>query len=112
MAEAGSVTAWIDGAKLGDDNAIERLWTRYFRRLAGLSEFFSREPTPQDAAQFSDQYDQLLRRLKDPALKTIAVRKLQGYTNVEIARELSITSRTVDRKLRLIRAVWSEEVGL
>ncbi len=79
--------------------------------MPGLSEFLSREPTPEDAAQFSDACDYLFGKLEGLTLKTIALRKLHGYTNAEIARELGITSRTIDRKLRLIRAVWEEEVA-
>jgi DNA-directed RNA polymerase specialized sigma24 family protein len=75
-----------------------------------LSEFLGREPTPEDAAQFSEACDHLFGRLEGPTLKTIALRKLHGYTNEEIARELGVASRTIDRKLRLIRAVWEEGV--
>jgi DNA-directed RNA polymerase specialized sigma24 family protein len=76
--------------------------------IQGLADFLSREPTPEDAARFSEACDHLFDRLEGPTLKTIALRKLHGYTNAEIGRELGITSRTVDRKLRLIRAVWEE----
>jgi DNA-directed RNA polymerase specialized sigma24 family protein len=78
----------------------------------GLPEFLAREPTPEDAAQFSDACDYLFDRLDEPILKTIALRKLHGYTNEEIAHELGVTSRTIDRKLRLIRAVWEEGVAV
>jgi len=80
--------------------------------MLGLSEFLGREPTPEDAAQFSAASDYLFGKLEGRTLKTIALRKLHGYTNTEIARELGITSRTIDRKLRLIRAVWEEEVAV
>jgi DNA-directed RNA polymerase specialized sigma24 family protein len=80
--------------------------------LAGLSAFLSREPTPEDAAQFSDACEYLFSRLDEPTLKTIALRKLHGYTNEEIAQELRVTPRTIDRKLRLIRAVWEEGVAV
>ena len=66
----------------------------------------------EDAAQFSDACDYLFGRLQDPMLKTIALRKLHGYTNDEIGRELGVTPRTIDRKLRLIRALWEEEVAV
>ena len=43
-------------------------------------------------------------------LKTVALRKLEGYDVQEIAAELGASTRTVERKLRLIRAIWEEEV--
>src|ERR1044072_9547008 len=32
-----SETAWIDGVKLGDDQAARLLWEQYFHRLVGLA---------------------------------------------------------------------------
>jgi DNA-directed RNA polymerase specialized sigma24 family protein len=74
----------------------------------GLARFLGREPTPDAAAEFADACDHLFQRLEDPVLKSIALRKLEGWTTEEIAGELSTTRRTVDRKLKLIRALWEE----
>ena len=43
----------------------------------------------------------------DPVLRRVALLKLEGYTNPEIATELGITARTVERKLDRIRARWT-----
>ena len=75
----------------------------------GLAAFLSREPTPDDAAEFADQLDTLFERLNDETLRVIAFQKLQGLTSEEIAASLGISTRTVDRKLQLIRAIWAEE---
>ena len=77
---------------------------------AGLAEFCKNEPTPQAAAEFADQLEHLLQKLDDATLKTIALRKLEGFTSAEIATELGVTARTVDRKLNVIRALWEEDV--
>ena len=37
--------------------------------------------------------------LKDPGLRQIALWKLEGYTNPEIAAQLDCTVRAVERKL-------------
>ena len=42
--------------------------------------------------------------LTDPGLRQIALWKLEGYTNPEIAERLECTLRTVERKLD--RAYW------
>jgi DNA-directed RNA polymerase specialized sigma24 family protein len=77
----------------------------------GLSRFLSREPTPDDAAEFADELEGLFSRLDDVLLRVIAFQKLQGLTPEEIAGSLDVSRRTVDRKLRLIRAMWEEGSG-
>ncbi len=37
MANDNSVTIWLDAAKAGDDQAIGKLWDRYFQRLVRLA---------------------------------------------------------------------------
>jgi RNA polymerase sigma factor (sigma-70 family) len=75
----------------------------------GIAGFLGREPSPEAAAEFTEAYDRLFAKLEDPTLKTIALRKLEGMSSGEIADELGTSRRTVDRKLRLIRAIWEEE---
>jgi DNA-directed RNA polymerase specialized sigma24 family protein len=76
--------------------------------LAGLAGFLSREPTPADAAEFADQLETLFARLDDLTLRVIAFQRLQGLSSKDIAGSLEISPRTVDRKLELIRAIWTE----
>jgi len=75
----------------------------------GLAWVLGREPTPADAAALADDYQRLFAKLDDPVLKTIALRKLEGFSSEEIAAELKVSVRTVDRKLGLVRAVWEED---
>jgi RNA polymerase sigma factor (sigma-70 family) len=66
------------------------------------------DPTPADAAALSEGLERRLCALDDPVLRWIALRKLEGYTNKEIARELdNCTERTIERKLERIRARWT-----
>jgi RNA polymerase sigma factor (sigma-70 family) len=74
-----------------------------------LEEVMAREPTPELAAQIVEQYELLLNRLDDPVLQQIAVWKLEGFTNGEIAGKLACSRRTVIRKLETIRLIWSKE---
>ena len=37
MAHDDSVTGWLDGIKAGQDDQIQRLWDRYFKRLVRLA---------------------------------------------------------------------------
>lgn len=47
--------------------------------------------------------------LLDEETRTIALQRLMGYKNREIADELQCTERKVERKLQLIRAIWEAE---
>jgi len=75
----------------------------------GMAQVLSREPAPEEAAQFNDDVERLLDALGDPKLRTIALRKLEGFTSAEIATELGISARSIDRKLELIREMWREK---
>jgi DNA-directed RNA polymerase specialized sigma24 family protein len=75
---------------------------------AGLEQVVSREPTPELAAQLAEECRRLLGRLNDATLQTLALLKMEGYTNHEVATRLGCALRTVERKLRLIRQIWKE----
>ncbi|MGO9466040.1 MAG: ECF-type sigma factor [Isosphaeraceae bacterium] len=77
----------------------------------GMAQVLSREPAPEVAAQFAEDYERLINKLEDPALKSVALRKLEGHSSEEIAAELGTSRRTIDRKLTLIRRIWQEELG-
>jgi DNA-directed RNA polymerase specialized sigma24 family protein len=67
------------------------------------------EPTPELAAQFADELRDLLGRLDDPTLSRIAVWRMEGYTNKEIAGRIGVIEQTVERKVRRIRDIWAGE---
>ena len=69
----------------------------------------SDEPTPEFAVQVAEECALLLGKLADPLLVRIAELKLAGHTSAEIADELELCERSIERKLNCIRAKWSEE---
>ena len=69
----------------------------------------SPEPTPDFAAQIAEEFRILLERLDDSELRTIAVWRMEGLTSEEIAGNLGCALSTIERRLRLIRRIWSEE---
>jgi DNA-directed RNA polymerase specialized sigma24 family protein len=77
----------------------------------GLDEIVGREPTPAFAAEVGEECRRLLNALADPVLTTIALWKMEGYTNDEIAGRLRCAPRSIERKLRVIRTVWEKEAG-
>jgi DNA-directed RNA polymerase specialized sigma24 family protein len=91
MSSTGSVTLWIGRLQSGDPLAAQQLWERYFRRLVGLAR------------------QRLLDSLGDDSLRSVALRKMARHSNDEIAARLGCAPRTVARKLRRIRTLWSQE---
>jgi DNA-directed RNA polymerase specialized sigma24 family protein len=77
---------------------------------AGMDRLAGREPTPEEVARFADDCDRLFARLDDPTLRSIARLRLEGHTSDEVAAALNVSTRTVDRKLALIRATWEEDL--
>jgi len=77
--------------------------------VAGLSQVAGHEPTPEFAAEVAERLGQLLERLDDASLRSIALLKMEGWSNEEIAKRLDCGLRTVERKLSLIRRIWKAE---
>jgi DNA-directed RNA polymerase specialized sigma24 family protein len=75
-----------------------------------LEEVLSVEPTPEVAAMIQDELRFLLGKLVDPNLKTIALKKMEGYTDEEIAQQQNCVRRTIVRKLGVIRKLWADEI--
>jgi DNA-directed RNA polymerase specialized sigma24 family protein len=75
-----------------------------------LEQLLTREPSPEDAAQIADECRRLLGLLGDPELRQIALWKVEGYTNEEIAANLDCVTRTVERKVSRIRLLWKHEL--
>jgi DNA-directed RNA polymerase specialized sigma24 family protein len=64
------------------------------------------EPTPSFAAEIAEQCERLLAQLPTNELRTVALLKMEGYTNRELATRLGKSVATVERKLALIRGYW------
>jgi DNA-directed RNA polymerase specialized sigma24 family protein len=198
----GSITRWIGHVKDGDRDAMERLWSRYFQRLAALARkrlnasrrvagavdeedvalsalnslwdrisagqlpevrgrnelwrllvvitarkvisrikhegrqkrgggrlvdeaalaagsdetdalarFVSTEPTAEFVAMVAEETARKLASLPDPALRQVAILRMEGHSNQEIAASLGCVVRTVERKLEVIRSLWGAETG-
>ena len=73
-----------------------------------LSRIVVREPTPEDAFHLAEECRRLLSSLPDPQLRRIALLKMEGNSDREVGEALGLGLRTVERKLAVIRAVWSD----
>jgi RNA polymerase sigma factor (sigma-70 family) len=68
-----------------------------------LEQMEATEPSPAEAAILNETLERWLEALADPDLVQIALLRLEGYTNREIAERRGCVERTIERKLALIR---------
>ena len=76
---------------------------------AGIELVVGPEPTPAFAAEVAEQARRLLEALPNQVLRDVAVWKMEGDSVEEIAERLGCSTRTVDRKLDVIRSIWKEK---
>ena len=76
-----------------------------------LAQFVSAEPTPEFVAMVAEETARKLASLPDPALRQVAVLRMEGHSNQEIAARLGCVVRTVERKLDVVRSLWGVEAG-
>jgi DNA-directed RNA polymerase specialized sigma24 family protein len=69
------------------------------------------EPTPEFAAMVAEETARRLDALPDPVLRQVALRRMEGFSNEEIAEQLGCVPRTVERKLEVIRKLWKEDAS-
>ena len=75
-----------------------------------IAEIMGDDPTPELACMLAEQVSVLLDHLADPDLQRLAVGKMEGYTNEEMAEKLGCSLRTIERRLRLIREKCRQEL--
>ena len=64
---------------------------------------------PELAIMVSEEIRRILDLLPDSNLQDLAIAKMEGCTNEEIAQRLQCSERTVERRLHLIREIWQGE---
>lgn len=74
----------------------------------GINDVFDEKQIPQMSSELIGTCDEMLEQLGDDTLRQIALLRLEGHGNNEIAESLSVSLATVKRKLKLIREMWSD----
>ncbi len=67
-----------------------------------------KQPTPEIALIVAEECQKLLAALGDETLVQIAIWKMEGFLDTEIAEKLGCVTRTVERKVNRIREKWTE----
>jgi DNA-directed RNA polymerase specialized sigma24 family protein len=69
------------------------------------------EPDPAEAAALAETCALLLALPGKEDLRQVALWRLEGYSNAEIARRPGRHEGTVERKLQVIREIWQDRPG-
>lgn len=80
-------------------------------RRIGFDQIFSESPSPEFVAQLTEEYQRLFEHLQDADLRKIATLKMEGYTIDEISVQLGRAPATIERKLKVIRAIWEKDLA-
>ncbi|MCD0461748.1 ECF-type sigma factor [Roseiconus lacunae] len=78
-------------------------------RVAGIGAIAAGGKTADLAIELEEACDSLLEQLPDEQLRQIAVMRMDGFLVDEIADRLQISKRATERRLQLIRRIWSEQ---
>lgn len=90
------------GGRVCGESAIDSASTD----TAGINRVEDTAERPDFAASVAEECLHRLAMLQDHQLRHIAIRKLDGHTNDEIAKELNCSVRTIERRLQSIREKW------
>jgi RNA polymerase sigma factor (sigma-70 family) len=77
----------------------------------GIEQVVGDAPSPDLASLIAEQYESLLAVLDNENLRLMARKKLEGWTNEEIAAQLGCSLRTVERRLQMVRSAWSQQLA-
>jgi RNA polymerase sigma factor (sigma-70 family) len=83
---------------VGDDEAESARWA--------LEQMEASDPSPAEAGVLNEALERRLEALGDSELRRIALLRLEGYTNREIAGLDDCTERSIERRLERIRSKW------
>lgn len=96
-----------DGRHAGGESKLLSSSTDSDNFRKGIVNRIDRSPTPDSLVVLQDTFDQLNQEL-DAQQQAIVRHRLAGHTNDEIAEKLGVVTRTIERKMKLIRTTWAK----
>ena len=93
------------GGKVRGDSALAEQATS--DGYLGFDSFMATDPTPDCVVELNELVADMMEKLQDDPLRDVARLRLSGHSNREIAEQLEVSERTVERKLLRIRAFWA-----
>jgi DNA-directed RNA polymerase specialized sigma24 family protein len=80
-------------------------------RAGVMEQAAGREPIAEFTVMMAEECQRRIDALKDDVLRDVAMLRLEGFSDGEIAERLGCSRRTVMRKVKLIRLAWSPRDG-
>lgn len=80
-------------------------------QVGSFDQFIHEEPTPEFLAVMDEQQQAMFRALPDDSQRNVARLRFEGFSNEEISKQLEISVRSVERKLKVIREVWTSMIA-
>jgi RNA polymerase sigma factor (sigma-70 family) len=93
------------GGRHNESDQFRQEGDGHFRAFA---ELIADEPAPEALAELNEELHRRLSLLDGEMLREVALLRLEGFTNQEIAEQLNVAERTVRRKINRIRQEWTE----
>ncbi|KAA5543036.1 RNA polymerase subunit sigma-70 [Roseiconus nitratireducens] len=81
------------------------------RPIRSFGDLVHGEPTADFLAVMEEQQQKMFELLPDDSQRQVATLRFEGYSNQEIAERLDISLRSVERKLKVIREIWTSALG-
>lgn len=74
-----------------------------------LEQLAAQIPDPDFEVMMAEECRRLLDKLRDAELERVAILKLDGFTNQEIANQMNYSRRTIQRMINVVRHSWEAE---
>lgn len=75
----------------------------------GIDQILDDKQLPAMSLKLAGTCAELLEQLGDDSMRQIAMMRLEGFSNEEIANKLDVSLATVKRKLKRVRETWAAE---
>lgn len=76
----------------------------------GIDQVNREELSPEFLVMIEEEHQRLMELLGNENLRQVAIWKIEGRTNEEIATRLDVSVHAVGRKVKLIRSLWTDEL--
>ena len=94
----------------GGDETIQPIVSEGTDGEQMIIQVIGEEPSPDMVMMMTESCEELLEHLGDETLRNIAVAKMEGYSNSELADRFNCSERTIERRLHLIREKCQQEI--
>ena len=93
--------------RLRDEKRLRRGGGRKRKPSSVLESLVCPKPDATTVLMMQEECQHMLAKLKTPDLEMVALLKVEGHTDEQVAEKLGCSRRTVQRRLSIIRKLWA-----